>query len=249
MVNPYLTANLAANIAADAAIGAAAGAVGSATGQMIDTGTISGKEVLASGVSGGIGAGAGRVISMGISAGIKNVVGAVKSKGIQLIDNFVGYATRSEGSIPNPTGMIDDVVNKVDDLADDIGTVKGTSEIVARYNPINKDPLPDAVAKTFRSSTYSKVVTQQETTLYRVYGGKAGEIGGYWTRTKPQGPLQAVIDSALDQNWGNTATEMSTIIVPKGTTMYEGAAAAQRGLVGGGNQIFIESVDPSWLVK
>jgi hypothetical protein len=115
---------LAANIAADAAIGAAAGAVGSATGQMIDTGTISGKEVLASAVSGGIGAGAGRVISMGISAGIKNVVGAVKSKGIQLIDNFVGYATRSEGSIPNPTGMIDDVVNKVDDLADDIGTVK-----------------------------------------------------------------------------------------------------------------------------
>jgi hypothetical protein len=61
---------------------------------------------------------------MGISAGIKNVVGAVKSKGIQLIDNFAGYATRSEGSIPNPTGMIDDVVNKVDDLADDIGTVK-----------------------------------------------------------------------------------------------------------------------------
>jgi hypothetical protein len=145
---------------------------------------------------------------------------------------------------------VDDVSKYFDDLVNSADEVlEGTSETVARYNPINKGPLPDAVAKTFRSSTYSKVVTQQETTLYRVYGGKAGEIGGYWTRTKPQGPLQAVIDSALDQNWGNTATEMSTIIVPKGTTIYEGAAAAQRGLVGGGNQIFIESVDPSWLVK
>jgi len=32
-------------------------------------------------------------------------------------------------------------------------------------------------------------------------------------------------------------------------TIYEGAAAAQGGLVGGGNQVYIPKVDPSWVVK
>lgn len=89
------------------------------------------------------------------------------------------------------------------------------------FGAMNKGPLPDAVANTFRSGTYIEVVTQGETTLYRVYGGKAGEIGSYWTTTKPQGPLQSVVDSALDQSWGNTATNILTIKVPKGTTIYQ----------------------------
>ncbi|WP_058487108.1 hypothetical protein [Defluviitalea phaphyphila] len=107
----------------------------------------------------------------------------------------------------------------------------------------------DDIANTFRSGTYTKIVTQEEIILYRVYGGKAGELGSYWTRTKSKGPLQSIIDSALDQNWGNTATNVSTIKVPKGTTIYEGVAAPQRGLVGGGNQVYIKKVDASWLVK
>jgi filamentous hemagglutinin len=47
-----------------------------------------------------------------------------------------------------------------------------------------------------------------------------------------QQPLQSVIDSALDQSWGNTATNISTIKVPEGTTIYQGYAAQQGGLVG-----------------
>lgn len=74
-------------------------------------------------------------------------------------------------------------------------------------------------------------------------------MGSYWTTTKPQGPLQSVIDSALDQNWGNTATNVATIKVPKGTTIYQGYAAPQGGLVGGGVQVYIPEVNPSWLVK
>ncbi|MCO1604048.1 RHS repeat-associated core domain-containing protein [Desulfosporosinus nitroreducens] len=117
------------------------------------------------------------------------------------------------------------------------------------YGPMVKGPLPDAIANTFRSGTYTQVVTQGETTLYRVYGGKAGELSSYWTTTKPQGPLQSTIDSALDQGWGNTAENVATIKVPEGTTIYQGAAAQQGGLVGGGSQVYIEKVDSSWLVK
>lgn len=72
-------------------------------------------------------------------------------------------------------------------------------------------------------------------------------FGGYWTRVKPKGPLQSVIDSALDQNWENKAKKVVTARVPAGTKIYEGAVAAQRGLVGGGNQIYIPKVNPNWI--
>ena len=73
-------------------------------------------------------------------------------------------------------------------------------------------------------------------------------MGPYWTRTKPAGPLQSRIDSALDPTWGNTATEVTTIRIPKGTTIFEGVVAPQGNLPGGGNQIYIPKVDPTWVI-
>jgi len=118
------------------------------------------------------------------------------------------------------------------------------------YNGITgPGPLGAKVASTFRSSSYTEMTTSEATTLYRVWGGKASEIGPYWTRTAPSGPVQSVIDSALNPAWGNTATNVVKIQVPAGVKIYDGAAASQGGLVGGGNQVFIPKVDPSWIVK
>ncbi len=125
------------------------------------------------------------------------------------------------------------------------------------WNPVNgPGPLGEEVAKTFRSATYNERVLDEPLTLYRVYGGKAGEISPYWTATKPSGPLQSKMDSALLSEWGNTATNTATITVPKGTTIFEGFAGSQIGkqnpyenVMGGGNQIYIPKVDPNWLVK
>jgi len=61
--------------------------------------------------------------------------------------------------------------------------------------------------------------------------------------------MQATIAGELNPQWGNTAANVATIRVPAGTTIYEGAAAAQGGLVGGGSQVFIPNVDPTWLVR
>ena len=115
-------------------------------------------------------------------------------------------------------------------------------------NTLNPGPLPRAVANTFRGGSYTAITVPEATTLYRVYGGKAGQIRGYWTRTKPAGPVQSSIDSALNPQWGNTATNVATVRVPAGTTIYEGAAAAQGGLVGGGSRVFIPNVNPASLV-
>jgi hypothetical protein len=118
------------------------------------------------------------------------------------------------------------------------------------WNPLNgPGPLGEKVAATFRGASYTESVTPEATTLYRVYGGKAGELGPYWTRTPPAGPLQSQIDNALLPQWGNTAQNVTRIQVPSGTTIFEGFAAPQGGLVGGGNQVFIPCVDPSWIIK
>jgi RHS repeat-associated protein len=126
--------------------------------------------------------------------------------------------------------------------------VHNCGDRIVRHGPMNKGPLPEGVANTFRSGTYSAVTSDAPTTVYRVYAGGSGrQLGGYWTRVKPSGPVQSIIDSALDPAWGNTATSWVSAEIPAGTTFYEGAAAAQRGLVGGGNQIFVQRVESSWI--
>lgn len=62
--------------------------------------------------------------------------------------------------------------------------------------------------------------------------------------------VQSIIDSALNPVWGNTAMNVVTIGVPTGTTYYQGVAAPQGGLVGGGNQVLFPlgfMIDPSWI--
>lgn len=116
------------------------------------------------------------------------------------------------------------------------------TRLIQRWNASNgPGPLGEKVAGTFRSGSYSQLVTTEPTTLYRVWGGKAGQLSTYWSRTVPSGPVQAQLDSAILPEWQNTAMNVTRIQVPAGTTIYEGAAASQNGilarLLGGGNQV------------
>ncbi len=128
------------------------------------------------------------------------------------------------------------------------------------YNPINHGSLGDpnsakSFASTFRSGSYTEVVTDKPTTLYRVYGGNSRQQGSYFTTVKPAGPDQTKIDSALLSEWGGTAEKYVKIEVPAGTTLYKGKAAPQVGdtktfesVLGGGDQIVIprEKLNPEW---
>jgi filamentous hemagglutinin len=56
----------------------------------------------------------------------------------------------------------------------------------------------------------------------------------------------------LSPQWGNTAVNVVAIEIPAGTKFYEGVAAAQGGLVGGGSQVLFPKdvkIDPSWIKK
>ena len=123
-----------------------------------------------------------------------------------------------------------------------------------KFSPINPGPLDINDANSFRSATYIRKVLTEDTTFYRVYSSESNRIGPYMTRTPQNGVMQSQLDLALNPDWGNNATNVELVTVPKGTTIYEGVAAPQTinggagNLLGGGNQIFInrEDLDESW---
>lgn len=130
---------------------------------------------------------------------------------------------------------------------------------VARWGPMSPRPGPlhhnqDWVA-SFRSSTYTEVISQQPTVLHRVYGGRAGELGPYWSPVAPRGPAAAMYDSAIRPEWGNSAQRTASIRVPAGERMFTGPAGPQRGgdfassMSGGGPQVLIPRVDEAWVVR
>ena len=74
--------------------------------------------------------------------------------------------------------------------------------------------------------------------LNRLYGGRANELGQYWSVDKRPGRLVDRLDLAVEQYW-NSMEKEAALIVPKGVLLYEGFAAAQGTLLGGGSQVFI----------
>jgi hypothetical protein len=120
---------------------------------------------------------------------------------------------------------------------------------LVRHGPMNPGPLEAEVGDTFRSASYTARTSARPIDLYRVYSDPDRMLGPYWSRTPPSGPLQATIDSALLPQYGNEATRVIHIQVPSGETIFEGYAARQRQRLGGGSQVYLLRVDPSWEVK
>lgn len=82
-----------------------------------------------------------------------------------------------------------------------------------------------------------------------MYSDPSRQLGQYWTRVKPSGPVQSIVDSGLNPSWGNRATDVVQIRVPAGETIFEGIAAPQGGLVGGGNQVYLpKPPNSSWVL-
>jgi hypothetical protein len=87
--------------------------------------------------------------------------------------------------------------------------------------------LPKWIQDSYLNSEYATVVTNEEVTLYRVFGGTA-EAGGGYASTIPTGSrIQAKIDAALLPEWGGSKMYEATIKVPKGTVLNIGKVAPQ----------------------
>ncbi|WP_368503179.1 pre-toxin TG domain-containing protein [Alkalihalophilus sp. As8PL] len=123
-----------------------------------------------------------------------------------------------------------------------------------KVKEIDKVDLPSTIASTFKDSNYRTVVTQENVTVYRAFGGKA-DIGGSFVTTTPAGnKIQSKIDLALLPGWKNTRSFEAVIEVPKGTTLNIGRAEKQYTktgslLNGDADQILLPLNPPSEWVK
>jgi RHS repeat-associated protein len=156
----------------------------------------------------------------------------------------------ANGSTPT-TGGFDP-----NDKEDEFG-VKG--EDWKRFDPMNGPGPLNKDAQTFRSATYYETKLAEDLVVHRQYGGNdatgAGAIGNWWTTKPISGPMQGQMDSAILPEWGNTLQNVSTAHIPAGTTVYVGYAGPQTAssgvlqLAGGGVQIYIPGVNPTWMIS
>ncbi len=80
-------------------------------------------------------------------------------------------------------------------------------------------------------------VTSAETTMFRVWGDGADQVGGWLTPTRPPSQLSAIRDLALPVE--NSAQWVSQVTVPAGTRIQIGAAGSAFGQPGGASQILL----------
>jgi hypothetical protein len=178
-------------------------------------------------------------------------VRVIKQKTPGAIKYFINLVQRIFGKSPE----------KIEKLEQEIGG------LMKRYGPMEAGPLhvlregEGFVADTFRSGSYFETTLTEEVKLYRVYSDEKNVLGRYWSRVKPNGPLQATLDSALDPNFGNRATKWVEIKIPAGEIIYEGTVSdiylKSKGskvkvgsLLGGGTQVYITTkLHDSWEIN
>ncbi|MFX3619113.1 MAG: hypothetical protein ACE3JK_16535 [Sporolactobacillus sp.] len=62
---------------------------------------------------------------------------------------------------------------------------------VTEYYPGKPGPLDVDVAETFTGGTYKEIILQEDTEMFRVSGGEAGEVGRYLSKTPQNGGMQS----------------------------------------------------------
>ncbi|GCD83033.1 hypothetical protein PTHTG4_20960 [Parageobacillus thermoglucosidasius] len=135
-------------------------------------------------------------------------------------------------------GVKETAINMIGKTGDEVvgkGTGKKTVEKGKDYSTridnqvegIEKMPLPSSIATTFKDSNYRTVITKENITVYRVFGGHADAGGTFATTSPAVNRIQTKIDLALLPEWKNTRNYEAVIEVPKGTILNIGRAEKQ----------------------
>ena len=114
--------------------------------------------------------------------------------------------------------------------------------------------LPTWIRETYINGHYRTVVTKEDITVYRTFGGKAGESGAFATTVSAANRITSKIDSALLPEWKNSRQYEAVIEVPKGTELNIGKVGWQKTqsgaiLDGGGDQVLLPQNWPKEWIK
>ena len=173
---------------------------------------------------------------------LKKVSGAKSAKGIDGVED-------AAKTVKN--------VDKAEDgskIAKESSAIKGVSKatdygkystiIDDKVKVIDKVDLPEWIGESFTDGNYRTVVTEQNITFYRTYGGGAKVDGSFVTTTPAGNRINAKINTALVPEWKNSRQYEAVIEVPKGTTINIGRVEKQYTktgalLEGNGDQILL----------
>ena len=106
-----------------------------------------------------------------------------------------------------------------------------------KSNGFSADKIDD-IMSSFKGTPKLKTI-KSGTTVFRVHGGSAGPVSNWVSPKTYSNPIQAF---ALKAEWGNTATELSKIVLTENVKVLVGRAASQGLLSGGGIQWFIANL-------
>lgn len=113
--------------------------------------------------------------------------------------------------------------------------IRGVQPVSSKYGTkidskvieVEKANLPDWIQATFTDGQYRTVETLEDVKVYRTYGGKAKQTGGYATTSPAKTRIDAKIDTALLPEWGNSRKYEIEITIPKGQQFNIGKVAPQ----------------------
>ena len=121
----------------------------------------------------------------------------------------------------------------------EIGSESGTSsygaystKIDSKVTVVEKQELPSWLIDTYKDGQYRTVVTNEEITVYRVFGYNAEAGGAFATSNPAINRVQTKVDSAILPEWKNTLRYEAEIVIPKGTTLNIGRVGEQYTMSG-----------------
>ena len=133
--------------------------------------------------------------------------------------------------------------------------IKYPTLLDSKVKIVDKAKLPNWIGESFTDSNYRTVITTEEITLYRTFGGYSDAGGGFVTTTPASNRIQAKIDTALLPEWKNTRQYEAVIKIPKGVELNIGKVAPQTinssGFIlkGGADQVLLPNPWPlDWIV-
>ncbi|MCA0972231.1 hypothetical protein LCM20_16605 [Halobacillus litoralis] len=138
-------------------------------------------------------------------------------------------------------------------LNEDVYFGKYSTSIDNKVKVIEKVELPDWISDSFKDSNYRTVVTEENITFYRTYGGAARANGSFVTTSSAGNRINAKIDTALVPDWKNTRENEAIIEVPKGQILNIGRVEKQytktgAPLEGDADQVLLpQGWPPEWI--
>lgn len=142
-----------------------------------------------------------------------------------VLSNNQIYVIKNSDDVISNGNVYDNI--KIKDINHGVNFGKYSTSIDDKVKVIKKEDLPGWIKSSFSDGNYRTVITEEDITFYRTYGGEAKANGSFVTTSPAGNRINAKIDAALVPDWKNTREFEAVIEVPKGQILNIGRVEKQ----------------------